>query len=64
MLISQGFDNNCKINEIDPSEWMTDDLRTQVALKYLELYKKITGEDLNLDEQDIAQSCAEWIAKN
>jgi len=64
ILVSKGFDTNCKIDEINPSEWMTDDLRIQVSLKYLELYKKITGKDLDLGQQNIADSCAKWITEN
>ena len=44
MLVSKGFDVHTPIEDVKPEAFMDDDLRTAAALKYIELYERMTGE--------------------
>ena len=55
MLVAAGYEvDNEKQN---PKNFMTDDLRLQAAEKYLALYKKITGLELDLEAREDLLAC-------
>jgi phosphoribosylaminoimidazole-succinocarboxamide synthase len=51
LIVDRGYDVE---SDVDPSQFMDDDLRVEAAGKYLDLYEKMTGKPLVLDgEVDI-----------
>lgn len=49
-LKEQGFDPSSRSGQVTPKPEITDDVRLHLALKYIQLHEKITGESFKLPE--------------
>ena len=58
MIVAAGYDVDDTAQ--NPRDFLTDEVKIEAAKKYLELYRKMTGEDLRLD-RDLGKEAIEKI---
>lgn len=62
MVVNEGYDVDNE--DQDPKDFMTDKIRIEAAQKYLELFERMTGEPLNLDQNSDSAALIQESLKN
>ena len=62
MVVNAGY--NVDNDDQDPKDFMTDKIRIDAAQKYLELFERMTGEPLNLEQNNDSSTLIQETLKN
>lgn len=58
MIIAAGYDVD---NDEDPAKYMNDEIRTEAAIKYLDLFEKMTGKKFSIKDEDSIEEVLETL---